>query len=226
MATMAPTAPAQKTHEDPLAYLPCSSIVSYRKGSIIYTQDEPANKFCLVISGKVKILRLSDDGRTTLVDIYRPDEFFGESAFLNMPHRGEQAMAVEETRVMTWSSAQIEEIMEKRPRLAVAMVQMLGQRSLEFVHRVQSFSTEDIGRRLSRSLIRFADRMGERQEDGGLRMLPLTHETLAQYVGTSREIVTHYMNRLRREGYVLYTRKGIVLYRDALRDALNRAAAA
>ncbi len=221
MATMAPTTPAQKAHEDPLAYLPCSSISTYRKGSLIYTQDEPANRFCLVISGKVKILRLSDDGKTTLVDIYRPDEFFGESAFLNSPQRAEQAVAVEESRVMTWSSGQIEEIMEKRPRLAVAMVQMLGQRSQEFVRRVQSFSTEDIGRRLSRSLIRFADRMGERQEDGGVRMLPLTHETLAQYVGTSREIVTHYMNRLRREGFVTYTRKHIVLYPEALRESLN-----
>ena len=125
---------------------------------------------------------------------------------------------------MMWGSAQIEEIMEKRPRLAVAMVQMLGQRSLDFVRRVQSFSTEDIGQRLSRSLMRFADRMGERQDDGGTRMLPLTHETLAQYVGTSREIVTHYMNRLRREGYVLYTRKNIVLYCEALRESQFRAA--
>lgn len=224
MATMASTVPAQKSFEDPLAYLPCSTIATYRKGAIIYTQDEPADKFCLVISGKVKILRVSDDGKPTLVDIYRPDEFFGESAFLSLPHRAEQAVAIEETRIMMWGSAQIEEIMEKRPRLAVAMVQMLGQRSLDFVRRVQSFSTEDIGQRLSRSLIRFADRMGERQDDGGIRMLPLTHETLAQYVGTSREIVTHYMNRLRREGYVLYTRKNIVLYCEALRESQFRAA--
>ncbi len=65
--------------------------------------------------------------------------------------------------------------------------------------------------------------MGERQDDGGIHMLPLTHETLAQYVGTSREIVTHYMNRLRREGYVLYTRKSIVLYCEALRESASSA---
>jgi CRP-like cAMP-binding protein len=224
MATMTSAMPAQKSFEDPLAYLPCSTIVSYSKGAVIYTQDEPANKFCLVISGKVKILRVSDDGSTTLVDIYRPDEFFGESAFLNLPHRTEQAIAIEETRIMMWNSAQIEEIMEKRPRLAIAMVQMLGQRSADFMRRIQSFSTDDIGRRLARSLLRFAERMGEPQEDGGIRMLPLTHETLAQYVGTSREIITHYMNRLRREGFVVYTRKNIVLYRDALRESVNRAA--
>jgi CRP/FNR family transcriptional regulator len=226
MATMTPALAAQKPFEDPLAYLPCSTIVTYRKGAIIYTQDEPANQFCLVISGKVKISRMSDDGRTMLVDIYRPDEFFGEGSFLGLPQRSEQASAIEETRIMVWGAAQMEEIMQARPRLAVAMVQVLGQRSMEFMRRVESFSMEDIGQRLSRALIRFADRMGERQEDGSVRMLPLTHETLAQYVGTSREIVTHYMNRLRREGFIRYTRKSIVLYKDALREALVQSAKA
>lgn len=214
----------QKPFEDPLAYLPCSTIIAFAKGAVIYTQDQPAQKFYLVISGKVKITRVSDDGRTMLVDIYKPDEFFGEGAFLNLIQRAEQATAIEETRVMVWGSAQIEEIMEKRPKLALAMVQVLGQRSTEFMQRIESFSTDDIGRRLSQTLIRFADRMGERQEDGSIQMMAMTHETLAQYVGTSREIVTQYMNRLRRDGFVSYTRKSIVLYSDALRESIRLAA--
>jgi CRP-like cAMP-binding protein len=227
MATSTSSAFAlQKPFEDPLAYLPCSTIVSYSKGAVIYTQDQPANTFYLVIAGKVKITRISDDGRPMLVDIYKPDDFFGESAFLNLVQRCEQATAIEDTRVMVWGSIQIEEIMEKRPKLAVAMVQVLGHRSLEFMRRVESFSLDDIGQRLAHSLIRFADRMGERQDDGSILMLPLTHETLAQYVGTSREIVTHYMNRLRRGGFVRYTRKNIVLYRDALKESVVQAAKA
>src|SRR6185503_10528283 len=103
---------------------------SYSKGAVIYTQDQPANTFYLVIAGKVKITRISDDGRPMLVDIYKPDDFFGENAFLNLVQRSEQATAVEETRVMVWGALQIEEIMEKRPKLAVAMVQVLGHRSL------------------------------------------------------------------------------------------------
>ena len=46
-------------------------------------------------------------------------------------------------------------------------------------------------------------------------MMPFTHELLSQYVGTSREIVTHYMNQFRREGYLRYSRKAIFLHRDA-----------
>jgi CRP-like cAMP-binding protein len=59
--------------------------------------------------------------------------------------------------------------------------------------------------------------LGVVEEDGSVRMTPFTHELLSQYVGTSREIVTHYMNQFRRQGYLKYSRKGIVLYRDAFR---------
>ena len=67
--------------EDPLAHLPCSTILEYRKGQIVYGQDQPSTSLYLIIEGKVKVSRLSDDGHQVVVDIYQPDEFFGESAF-------------------------------------------------------------------------------------------------------------------------------------------------
>jgi CRP-like cAMP-binding protein len=81
---------------------------------------------------------------------------------------------------------------------------------------------DNIARRLARSLIRFSDRLGTAEEDGSVRMAPFTHELLSQYVGTSREIVTHYMNQFRRQGYLKYSRKEIILYRDAFRDWLRQ----
>jgi CRP-like cAMP-binding protein len=74
-------------------------------------------------------------------------------------------------------------------------------------------------------LIRFSERLGHRAEDGSVQMMPFTHELLSQYVGTSREIVTHYMNQFRRQGYLRYSRKGILLYRDALKEWLRQNAA-
>src|SRR6266567_9097138 len=88
----------QKTLEDPLAHLPCSSIVEYRKGQVIYNQDQPSTNIYLVIDGKVKVCRMADDGRQVVVDIYQTDEFFGESAFLNSATRDEQALARSEER--------------------------------------------------------------------------------------------------------------------------------
>ena len=212
---------AQKPLEDPLAHLPCSSILEYRRGQMIYDQQQPSTAIYLVIDGKVKVSRLADDGHQVVVDIYQPDEFFGESAFLNLPNRPEQATALESTKLMTWTASEIEDIITKRPRLAVALLQILVQRTIDFTHRIESFSVDNIARRLARSLIRFSERLGVAEEDGAVRIAPFTHELLSQYVGTSREIVTHYMNQFRRQGYLRYSRKGIILYRDAFKDWLR-----
>jgi CRP/FNR family cyclic AMP-dependent transcriptional regulator len=223
MATSPPTlAVPQKRLEDPLAHLPCSSIVEYRRGQVIYSQDQPSTSIYLVIDGKVKVCRMADDGRQVVVDIYQADEFFGESAFLNSATRDEQALALENTKVMTWTTAEIEDLVLRRPRLAIALLQILVQRSIQFGHRIESFSVDNIARRLARALIRFSERLGHSAEDGSVQMMPFTHELLSQYVGTSREIVTHYMNQFRRQGYLRYSRKGILLYRDALREWIRQ----
>ena len=125
MATSPSVLAPQKALEDPLAHLPCSSIVEYRKGQTIYNQDQPSTSIYLIIEGKIKVSRLADDGHQVVVDIYQPDEFFGESALLNLPHRCEQATALENTRVMAWTAAEIEDIIMKRPKLSVALLQIL-----------------------------------------------------------------------------------------------------
>ena len=223
MATMLAT--PQRCLEDALAHLPCSSILEYRKGQVIYKRDQPSASVYLVIDGKVKVSRIANDGRAVVVDIYQRDEFFGESALLNSPTRGEQALALENTRLMTWTTSEIENLVLKRPRLAVALLQILAQRSIDFGQRIESFSVDNIERRLALTLIRFAERMGQNAEDGSVKMMPFTHELLSQYVGTSREVVTHHMNRFRRQGYLRYSRKGILVYRDAMKSRLRQQAA-
>jgi CRP/FNR family transcriptional regulator len=190
---------------------------------VIYSLDQPATGLYLVIAGKVTVCRSADNGRPVVVDIYQADEFFGESALLRFPHAQEQAVALEHTTVMVWSTAQIENIVILRPRLAVALLQILAMRLMDFKGRLHSLASEPAPRRLVHTLIRFSERLGQTNEDGSVQMIPFTHKLLAQYVGTSREAITLFMNRFRREGYLNYSRKGnIVIHRDALAEWLRQ----
>src|SRR5580700_11096842 len=90
--------------EDPLAHLPCSSIVEHKKGHRIYHQDQASTCLYLVIDGRVKVARSANDGRETIVDIYQADDFFGELALLGLPRMPEQATAMEDTKLMAWSA--------------------------------------------------------------------------------------------------------------------------
>jgi len=206
--------------EDVLAHLPVSSLVDYRKGQIIYSPKQPSKSFYLVVAGKVEISQTTRDGSEVLVDIVGPEELFGESAFHHVLRDSEQAKAHENSRVMTWATSEIEDLVMKRPRLAIALLQVLAQRNAELTRRIESLAVDTIERRLARSLIRFSERLGTPEDDGSVRMLPLTHGLLSRYVGTSRELISHYMNQFRRQGYLNYSRSSIQLYRDALRASI------
>ena len=216
--TLAPRIPL----EDPLAHLPCSNVVEYRKGDLIYGRNQPSHSIYLVIEGTVKVSRLTGDGQEVVVDIYRADEFFGEAAFLRLGHTSEEARAFEKTRLMAWLASDIESLATRQPRLAVALVQVLVQRNLGLTQRIVSFSIDDISKRVARTLLRLSERVGFRGNDGVFRMPPLTHELLSQYVGTSREVITLHMNRFRKLGYLRYSRRGMVVHRDALQEWLAR----
>jgi CRP/FNR family cyclic AMP-dependent transcriptional regulator len=220
MASIAAQPALERQLEDPLPHLPCSRVVEYGRGQMIYNHDQPSTGLYLVIDGRVKVSRAADDGHQLVVDIYQRDEFFGESVFLNLRDDGEQATALENTKLMMWTRSAMERIIMLRPRLGFSLLRVLAQRTVDFTERIESFSVDNAALRLARSLIRFSERLGT-EEDGLVRMRPVSHELLSQYVGTSREIVTQYMNRFRRDGYLQYSRKGIVLQRDALREWLR-----
>lgn len=220
MATSLLTQPADFL-EDPLLYLPRSRMVEYPRGEFIYDQDEPSASIYLVVAGKVKVARRVGNDRPLLVDIYKQDEFFGESALLKLRRRTDQALALEKTKLMMWSAADVQKLMIKKPRLAVALIQMAVQRTTGLARRIESFSLDKVPRRLARALMYFSERLGCPDEGGSVGLVGLTHELLSQYVGTSREFVTHYMNQLQQEGCLRYSRKGIVLHGDVLRAWLG-----
>jgi CRP/FNR family cyclic AMP-dependent transcriptional regulator len=211
-----------KALEDPLSHLPCSTIMSFRAKQSIFSQGQESTSIYLVIAGKVKICRTSElGGCEVLVDIYQADEFFGESALVGLPH-GESAIAMERTQVMAWTASEIERIAGERPKLAIALMQLVVQRSGAFEARIDGFAIDSIQRRLATALIRFASRFGHETVDGATQMMPFTHELLAKYMGTSREIATHFLNQFRRQGYVRYSRREMVVYTDALQQWLKQ----
>jgi len=123
---------------------------------------------------------------------------------------------------MTWTASEIENIILKRPRLGLAILQMLVQRAMDFGQRIKTLSFGNMAYRLAWSLIRFSERLGVLEDDGAVRMVPLTHQLLAEYVGTSREIISHYMRQFQGQGCLRYSRKDIVVYPDAFKEWLRQ----
>jgi CRP-like cAMP-binding protein len=174
-------------------------------------------EFNLVMAGTVIVSR-PRDRHQVIVDVYRRDDFLGESTLLELPQSWEQTTALEDTDLMVWSGSEIKELLVKRPGLALALLQIFVQRTGALTERIESLSQDTIPRRLARSLVRFSERLGTPQKDGSLRMAPLTHEMLAQYVGASCELISFYMNHFRKRGYLRYSRKEILVCCNAWQE--------
>jgi len=211
----------QAHFEDILSYLPTVRVTEYARRQAIYAPDNCSTCLYLVISGKVGISKVSPKGHDVLLEVVRPEEVFGESAFLGTSRGDERATALENVKLMNWDVSIIKDLLAKRPRLALGLVQSLALRNAELSRRVESFSDDNVRQRLARALIRLSERLGTAAEDGSTSMMPLTHNMLSRYIGSSRELVTHYMNVFRAKGYLNYSRTGICLFSDSLRGVFE-----
>ena len=121
------------------------------------------------------------------------------------------AVALERTTLMSWASEEVELQIINEPRLGMALMQYFIREVLELQDRVEAMARYNIPERVLLALLHFATRLGSTEPDGRLRMSPLTHQTIAEYVGTSREVVTFQMNRLRQLGVIRYSRRYIAV---------------
>jgi CRP-like cAMP-binding protein len=174
-----------------------------------------------VVSGRVKITTATDDGCNIVVRIVPSEEFFGESALVRPTAPLEQAVALETVTLMAWSAAEIEQLIESEPQAGVALVKYVLRQALQLEDRIESIAFHHTRERVAIALLQLAEPLGKPMPDGKIRVLPLTHETIAEFVGTSREIVTCQMNRLRRLRAIEYTRRYIDVDVPAIEESLR-----
>jgi len=207
--------------EDPLTYLPRKPVQEFARRRVIYDPNQPPESLYVVILGRVKLTSISEDGTQTIARIVTAEGLFGEGSLVASPY-SEAAIALDNISVMSWPAAEIERYIEREPRLGLALSQYLIRQCVELQDRIQSMAIYKTPERVMVSLIQLASCLGTPTADGAIRIGALTHHTIAEYVGTSREIVTFQLNRLRRMGMLRYSRKYMDIYADALKETLRQ----
>jgi len=207
--------------EDPLTYLPRKPSQEVPKGAVIYGPESPNAFLHVVIAGRVRITHESPGGGHMVGRIVRAEGLFGESVLGRRPAPAESAVAMDDVTMMSWTREEVERQIEREPRLGLALCQALARQGLELQKRIESMAVYKTPERVMLALLALAADLGTEMPDGTVRIPSLTHHTLAEYVGTSREVVTFQMNRLRRLGLIRYSRQYIDVHPDPLREALK-----
>jgi CRP-like cAMP-binding protein len=189
----------------------------YRKGATIFSRGDPANDLCIVKDGSVRILALSDKGTETIVHILKEGAIFGE-LLLSEENRAFTAVAGTDTLVTVLSKRSLIELLASVPTISENFIRLLSKRLAKVEREFGDFGHTWSYNRLARVLLQFCEEHGQETPKGTMIPLRLTHEDLANLIGTTRETVTTQMIRFRRMGLVRRQDRFLVVNKPRLEE--------
>jgi CRP/FNR family transcriptional regulator len=172
------------------------------QGEAIYREGDLSDTIYVLKSGKIKLSRISEDGKELTLCYVRPGEVFGELAITGQELRNGTATVVEDAFICSIGRDHLEGYLGRNPRLALEFSRIIGRRKQQIESRIIDLVSKDVRTRLAHALSELAADFGYDDDRGTLIDLPLTQSDLAQLVGSTRETTSTIFNEFRRDGLV------------------------
>ena len=192
----------------------------FPRGAKIFQEGEPADCCCILRRGMVKLISVSDKGKETILHILKPDEVFGE-LFLAEERRPFTAVALEDSLVTVISQQSFVELLSTIPAVALSFIRLLSKRLATVERGLAEFGHTWSHHRLARVLLQLSKKYGKELPTGTLINARLTHEDLANLIGTSRETVTTQLSKFTRMGLLKREASRFVVARPKLVDFIR-----
>lgn len=172
----------------------------YRKGSVIFLEGEQGEGFHYLQSGKVKIVKMTDDGREHIINILSPGDLFAEVLLFNNRDYPATAIAVEDSKVGVIKNTDLERLILGNNLLALQLIKALSQRLLFAQQKIKNLALHDVTARTAETLLRLGTEHGRILPNGQIEItLDLSRQDLASLVGTTRETVTRTLSSLKKD---------------------------
>jgi len=177
--------------------------LSFRKGEKIFSQGDHADSIYFIQTGRIKIAVVSAAGKEAVLAMPGPHEFFGEGALVNQPLRISTAKTLEPSIVFRIEKQAMLRSLYEQPELSEKFMASLLSRNIDLEENLCDQLFNHSEKRLARVLLKLA-RLREHNVAPDASIPVLSHETLAEMVGTTRSRITHFMNKFRTMGLIDY----------------------
>jgi len=188
----------------------------YPKNSIILFEDDPGDALYVVVSGRVKVVLIGEDGREVILSTMDSGDFFGEMSLIDDEPRSAHVIAMEDSRLLVLRRDDFHRCLDTTPRIALGLLRALSKRLRQADSKIGGLVLLDVPGRIARLLLQLAD-----EGDGSAITARLTHHTIAQMIGSSRETVSRTMRTLTSQELIGVSKKTIKIRN---REALELAA--
>lgn len=185
---------------------------SFPKKSIIFHEGDVGDTLYILKSGRVKIAKITEDGREKTLCIMQPGDFFGEMAiFDNLPRSATAEVIDDAATVHTVAKRDFERTLMDHPSIALQIMRDLTRRIRQVNQQVEDLAFKDVHERVASTLSHLSKSEGRQIGSKVLINLKMTHQDLANMVGSSRETVTRALNRLQDEGVISIAHQQITI---------------
>jgi CRP-like cAMP-binding protein len=190
----------------------------YPRGSVILFENDPGDSLFVVRQGRVKVVLIGEDGREVILGVLGVGEHFGELSLIDDRPRSAHVIAMEDSHLLVLRREDFRKRVESSPAVAWSLLSELSRRLRRADEKIGGLVLLDVPGRIARLLIDLAEEAGSNTIEK-----PLTHQTIAQMIGASRETVSRAMKDFQDANWVTVARRRITL---ADRPALEQRAQA
>lgn len=185
---------------------------TYKKDEVILLQGEPGNSFFVILSGKVKVINQSSDGKEVILAILGNEEIFGEMAIIERSVRCATVIALTNTEAIALHDYNFRNIINSHPEFYEKFLIMLLERLRKANTKIEQLALCKAKGRLAHFLLDWSSEYAN-SENESFR-LPLKHHEIASLLGTTRERITRILKELTEEGYIRFINNRIIILRS------------
>ena len=188
----------------------------YPRNTTIVEEGLPGDYMYIIREGRVKVTKLSEDGREKILEFLDEGAFVGEMALFERAPRSASVKTLTPVRLLALSRIDFIGLLKKSPDLAMSVIQELSRRLRVINEQASALSFQRVKERTKGLLERLAKEPGG---DGARRRTPsLTHQQIADMIGTSRETVTRVVKDLKAEGWLEQEGKHYLVPTETIED--------
>jgi len=183
----------------------------YDAGAFIHFAGDRADRLYVVVAGKVKLIRHEPTGQEVVLDLLVPGDFFGSLPVLGEDTYPDTAQAHTTCCVLTITPHAFQDILQRYPQVSLALLEIVSSRLREAREVIHQLSASPVESRLAATLLKLADKLGEKRGDEVLIQLPLSRQDLADMTGATAETASRVMSQFRRQKLIRSGRRWMSL---------------
>lgn len=171
-------------------------------GELVLAAGEPCQGLSFVVSGRVKVFKLSEDGREQVLRILGPGRSFNDVPVFDGGPNPAGVSALEESVIALLPASRIHALLREHPEVAAAVIRLLAVRLRAMTEMVEDLALRGVAARVARLLLECSRGAPPLAEGAGDHCAHLTQQQLAAMTGTVREVVQRALKALEREGAI------------------------